>query len=172
MLFSYCKRSSSNNYSTVPYQYKMSDLQTTNGFGKTPAYCKSLNVPYVSNRGLPRDLIDKEIEMRGQGRIYQPFCANVAEEGDIQFSMFDWLKDMPLPNKAPIPCVPTPIVQMTPSSGKGSLCNHVGITSRCGSSCACSRECQCKIGNLERNMSRPHVGSMGFRMEPVCNYRF
>lgn len=170
MLFSYCKRTSSNAYSTIPYQYKMSNLQTTEGFGKIPAYCKNLNVPYVSHRGLPRSLVDKEMELKGQGRYLQPYCANVAEEGDIQFSMLEWMKDMPVPNKAPIPCVPTPIVQMSPTGG--SLCNHVGITTRCGKSCACGLGCQCKIQALNRNVTRPQIGNIGLQVEPKCSYRF
>jgi len=170
MLFSYCKRTSANTYSTVPYQYLMSPLQTTEGFGKTPAFCKNINVPYVANRGLPRNLVEKEMELKGQGRILQPFCANVAETGDIQFSTFEWLKDQPVPGKAPIPCVPTVTVQTSPSGG--SLCGHSPITTRCGKTCACSPSCQCKIQQLERNMSRPHVGTLGFTTEPLCQYRF
>lgn len=170
MLFSYCKRTSNNEYTNVPYLYHMSPLQTVQGFGKIPAYCKRLNVPYVANRGLPRNLIDMETELKGQGKRYQPYCANTHEKGDIQFSMFDWLKDVPQPNKAPIPCVPSPIVQMSPTGG--TLCNHSPITTRCGRSCACTPSCQCKISSLDRNMTRPHVGSIGFKVEPACNYRF
>ena len=170
MLFSYCKRTSTNEYSTVPYQYLMSPLQTTEGFGKVPAFCRRLNVPYVSNRGTPRDLFDKEAELKGQGRIHQPICAGPGEEGTIQFSMLPWLRDFPVPNKAPIPCVPTPIVQMSPSGG--SLCSHVKLTTRCGQSCACSPGCRCKIDMLTRNVTRPHVPPIGARPEYACNWRF
>jgi hypothetical protein len=169
MLFSYCKRTSNNEHTHVPYVYKMSPLQTIQGFNKLPAYCQGLNVPYVANRGLPRNLIERETELRGQGKIYQPYCANTTEKGDLQFSMFDYLQNMPYPHKAPIPCVPTPVVQMSPSGG--SPCSHSHITTRCGRSCACSLSCQCKIQSLERNVTRPQVGGVGLRTEPVCRFK-
>jgi len=170
MLFSYCKRSNSEEYAHVPYRYIMSPLHTARGFGKTPAVCNNLNVPYVANRGIPVQLIDKEGELRGQGRVNQPFCATSRVPGEIQFSMLDWLKDVPVPNKSPIPCVPTTSVQMSPKGG--SLCSHINLKTRCGDSCACGPGCQCRIQGLERNMARPHVGPVGFNAEPACTIRF
>jgi hypothetical protein len=171
MLFSYCKRTSNNDQSQVPYRYRMSPLQTCSGFGKNPIVCSGLNFPHIANRGLPRSLIDTETKLRGQGIKYQPFCGNAREGDNIQFSVFDWLKGAPQPNLKPIPCVPTPVVQTSPERG-GFLCEHSPITTRCGRSCACGLNCQCKIPSMDRNVSRPQIGSLGFQSKPVSAFRF
>ncbi len=168
-MFSYCKRTTSNPYTHVPYQYHMSPLQTADGFGKTPMYCQNINVPFVHNRGVPRNLLDLESKLKGQDKSVQPFCANPCNEKDLQFSTFKWLTEQPRP-VGPIPCAPVPMIEV--KSYGGSACNHVGGQTPCGNACGCSPRCQCKEVWRERNLTRPYVGQIGMTITPAEKFKF
>ena len=137
-------------------------LHTPNGFGKDPTMCRGVNVPYVYNRGIPKSLFDKETEIRGQGRSFQPHCANPCEKNDIQFSLFKWMQDAPVAKIGqPIPCAPTPVIQVKQYGPQP-----------CGTGCG-AVPCGCQehpFGLANRNMTRPHTGQIGMQITPGCKF--
>jgi hypothetical protein len=167
-MFSYCNRGlQGERFSEKPFQYQMSSLNTLRGFGKPPMFCPSLQMPYVSSRGLPRHLLDKEAKLKGQDYHTQPFCANPENEGDkLDFSPFKWLQEQPLPTRAPVPCAPTPFIEVKQYGG--SACDHVGGVTPCGHSCSCSPRCQCKELWRDRNMTKPAIGVLPMHKMPGC----
>lgn len=166
MLFSYCKRGQQDSFDNVPFNYYTNTMLTPPGFGKAPVFCRNINVPFVHNRGVPKELLEFEGQLRGQDRSLQPFCSNPANEPQIEFSTLEWLHNQPIP-KGPIPCAPSPIIQVK-TYGE-NLCAHVPGVRPCGERCGCSSVCQCKEYWREKNMTRPqHTGTLRMSTTPGC----
>ena len=170
-MFSYCKRSGTNKNTKFPFSSHLSGLHTTGGFGKGPLLCDNIQMPFVHNRGLPRNLLDFEAKLQGKDPEVQPYCSDPSTEDadQLQFSHLDWLKGQPIP-RGPIPCAPTPMVEV--KGYGGSACDHAGGVRPCGGKCGCSPRCQCKEMWRERNMTRPAIGVMGMSAVPGCKYKF
>jgi hypothetical protein len=163
MLFSYCKRTSDNSLTHVPFNYHVNPLETPQGFGKQPTMCNGLNVPHVYNRGIPKSLFDKETEIRGQGRMFQPYCSNPCENNGIEFSMFKWMKDTPVAKIGqPIPCAPIPVIEVK-QYGQPPVYNPIFDGD------LCETGCKEHPFQFSRNMTRPQqTGQIGMNVTPSC----
>jgi hypothetical protein len=168
MLFSYCKRTSDNAATHVPYNYLVNPLQTPQGFAKDPAMCPGLNVPHVYNRGIPNALFDKETEIRGQGRAFQPYCANPCENNQLDFSLFKWMQDAPMAKVGqPIPCAPTPVIEVKQYGPGGCGVSGCGV-SGCGTvPCGCQEH---PFGLANRGMTKPQIGQIGMNITGGCKF--
>jgi len=105
--------------------------------GKKNMLCQGINVGHVYNRGLPRDLVDLEGNMKGQNRNLQPFCATEGE--DIQFSVFD--RAMPRAAFGPMPTPPVSVIQTRDVTENRSCYHGAG---NCGAECPHTAVCPCK----------------------------
>jgi len=124
--------------------------------------CRGVNVPHVYNRGIPNALFDKETEMRGQGRQFQPQCANPCENNQVDFSVFKWMQDAPIAKIGqPIPCAPTPVIEVKqygpPMCGGG--CGKIP--------CGCGEH---PFGLANRGMTGPQIGPLGMHVTPGCKF--
>ena len=178
MLFTWCNRSSDNSFSQVPFEYQTSKLNTISGFGRKPALCPGVNVPYVTNRGVPKSLFNQEMQLKGQDSMFQPVCASATQEKTIQFSMMDYYNDIPV-GKAAV-CGPVPITQVQTSCGgcngpstdmRAVMCAHFPVNYVCNDSCRCPPNCVCKQMQTGRNLGKLQMPTLPVVMSPNCQLR-
>ncbi len=166
-MFSYCKRGL-NEDAHFTYDYHVNSLQTSKGFGKNPTLCNNVQMPFVHNRGLPRNLLDAEAKLKGQDSSVQPYCFNPVKEDALQFSTFGWLQGQPIP-KGPIPCGPVPMIEVKTYANE--QCANPGGVKPCGENCGCSKSCQCNAGMFHRNMSsKPALGMLPMSSVAGCKF--
>ncbi len=169
-MFSYCKRGTKRDdkYTEEMFNYYVNPLKTIAGFGKNEILCNNIQMPFVYNRGLPRNLLDLEAKLKGQDSSVQPFCSNADNEDVLQFSTLGWIQDQPIP-KGPIPCAPVPMVQVKAFS---SFCQDTGLTKPCGERCDCGRNCQCgSPAEMNRNRTtKPELGLLPMTVVPACKF--